>query len=286
MDKNEVLQLAVNYLEISADNRIKMEKQLPDNLVGEKIFEAPILGFCDAHDKSFEILKEPEVVGCHFRYPREWLPTAQTVISIFLPYSEAIKSSNREQKIWPSMGWVIGRVEGHQLFQNLLLHLQANLKTAGFETVIPTMDQKFFSIAEPTEELCGDPLSFTSNWSERHIAYLSGLGTFGLSKGLITKKGVAGRFGSLVTELKLEPNKQHYKIYNDYCLECGACIKQCPVNAISIKEGKDHRLCSIFLKKTAEKFNPRYGCGKCQVNVPCESGMPTINDNEAIKIKL
>lgn len=269
-----MIQLAVSFMETSGNNRITMEKQLPENLAGKRIFDAPIFGFCDANDKSFAILKEPEVVGCHFRYPREWLPTARTVISIFLPFSEAVKSSNQEQKIWPSMGWLIGRVEGHQLLQALLLHLQVSLKDAGFETVIPTMDQKFFSIAEPTEELCGDPLSFTSNWSERHIAYLSGLGTFGLSKGLITEKGVAGRFGSLVTELNLEPNKHHYKLYNDYCIECGACVKQCPVNAISVEKGKDHRLCSIFLDKTAEKFNPRYGCGKCQVNVPCESGIP------------
>ena len=32
---------------------------------------------------------------------------------------------------------------------------------------------------------------YISTWSERHAMYAAGLGTFGLSKGLITKKGMA-----------------------------------------------------------------------------------------------
>lgn len=37
-----------------------------------------------------------------------------------------------------------------------------------------------------------------------------GLGIFGLSKGLITSKGIAGRFGSIVTELQIIPNEREY----------------------------------------------------------------------------
>lgn len=36
--------------------------------------------------------------------------------------------------------------------------------------------------------------TFGSNWSERHAAYVCGLGTFGLSKGLITDKGMGRTF--------------------------------------------------------------------------------------------
>lgn len=279
MDKIELIQLAEDFIANSADNRIKMDSKAPIELVGEKIYDPPIFGFCEASDEVFAVLKNPEVIGCHFRNPREWLPTAQTVISFFLPYSEAVKASNREQKIWPSWGWLVGRVEGHRLLRTLLSKMELHLRKAGYASVIPTMDKKFFSITEPIEELCGEPLAFTSNWSERHIAYLAGLGTFGLSKGLITKKGIAGRFGSLVTELQLEPNGRPYEIYNAYCTQCGACVKQCPVKAISIEKGKDHRLCSIFLDKIAEKYKPRYGCGKCQVNVPCENGIPGQKSN-------
>lgn len=55
---------------------------------------------------------------------------------------------------------------------------------------------------------------------------------------------------------------------------CGACVKNCPVDAISLEEGKDHKICCDFLDITGKKFKPRYGCGKCQVSVPCQSSIP------------
>jgi epoxyqueuosine reductase len=103
------------------------------------------------------------------------------------------------------------------------------------------------------------------------------LGTFGLSKGLITAKGVAGRFASIITELELPPDTRNYKSIYEYCSLCGACVKKCPAGAISIKKGKDHIACSAFLDKTTEKYAPRYGCGKCQTGVPCENKVPLRN---------
>ena len=57
---------------------------------------------------------------------------------------------------------------------------------------------------------------------------------------------------------------------------CGVCIDRCPVQAISFENGMKPALCSGFLNKVSEKHNPRYGCGKCQVSVPCESEIPDI----------
>ena len=57
------------------------------------------------------------------------------------------------------------------------------------------------------------------------------------------------------------------------CSGCGACIRRCPVNAITPR-GKEHPPCSDFLDETKIRFAPRYGCGKCQVQVPCMSGIP------------
>ena len=54
----------------------------------------------------------------------------------------------------------------------------------------------------------------------------------------------------------------------DYCINCGACIARCPVNAISMAKGKDHIKCSLFQKKSMKLYEPRYGCGKCQICVP------------------
>ena len=63
---------------------------------------------------------------------------------------------------------------------------------------------------------------------------------------------------------------RRYSDVYEYCNLCGECITACPVNAIS-KDGKNDSLCSAFLDRVFDKHNPRYGCGKCQVNVQCES---------------
>jgi epoxyqueuosine reductase QueG len=74
---------------------------------------------------------------------------------------------------------------------------------------------------------------------------------------------MAGRFGSIVTELYLAPDKRNYRNAYEYCSKCDKCAENCPVNAISIEKGKNHTICSKFLDRTAEICKPRYGCGKC-----------------------
>ncbi|HEY5556604.1 4Fe-4S binding protein [Acetobacterium sp.] len=278
MDKQSFVALAANFMENAKDNQIEMDHS--EDLPGTRIYDAPIFGFANPQDPEFLLLKSTKVIGEHFRLPNEWLPSAKTVISFFLPFSQTVKNSNGQGKIWPSQEWLVGRVEGQQLLNELGIYLQNELNNSGFTSIIPSLDKNFFSKTAPESELNEkgelqeQQLSFTSNWSERHVAYICGLGTFGLSKGLITSKGMAGRFGSLVTELKLEPDQRTYETFDAYCTKCGSCIKRCPVKAISFEKGKNHRSCSDFLKKTREKFKPRYGCGKCQVSVPCESGIP------------
>jgi len=281
MDKQSLIKLAVDFMESSKENQIKMETDLSID-AGTKIYDAPILGFADPGDECFLTLKDPEVIGEHFMIPVEWLPSSNTVISFFLPFTNEIKKSNSKERVWPSWEWLYGRIEGQQLLNSLGLYLQTELNNAGYLSIIPSLDKRFMSITAPKMDLNKKvdskkkQLSFTSNWSERHVAYVCGLGTFGLSKGLITSKGITGRFGSIVTDLKLEADQRTYEIFDAYCTKCGACIQRCPVQAISFEKGKDHQKCSGFLDKTREKFNPRYGCGKCQVNVSCESCIPRI----------
>jgi len=45
----------------------------------------------------------------------------------------------------------------------------------------------------------------SSNWSERHIAYAAGMGTFSLNDAFITEKGIAIKLLSVVTELEIFP---------------------------------------------------------------------------------
>jgi len=50
-----------------------------------------------------------------------------------------------------------------------------------------------------------------------------------------------------------------------------------PVASIGPQE-KDNRICSDFQKGIRERFAPRYGCGKCQLSVPCETRRPKRKD--------
>lgn len=271
MQKESLIETTTAFVRNSPDNYIQKEYAISEDVIGAKIYDDPIFAFGAADDAYFELFKSPSGIGSHFLTPNEWLPQAKTVISFFLPFSEQVKKSNCIDKIWPSNEWLHARIEGQNFLCKITLHLQEELTKAGYASVIPALDKRFWSKTAPDGS---SELSFTSNWSERHVGFACGLGTFGLSKGLITAKGMAGRIGSIITDLELPVTERAYTEVYEYCIRCGACIPQCPVNAISMENGKNHLVCSAFLDQLKEKYQPRYGCGKCQVYVPCSNGIP------------
>lgn len=271
MQKGYLIETATAFVSKAPDNYIQKEYAISEDVIGTKIYEDPLFAFGSADDEYFSLFKSSEGIGTHFLTPKEWLPTAKTVISFFLPFSEQVKTSNCADKLWPSNEWLHARIEGQNFLCKILLHLQNELTKAGYASVIPALDKRFWSKTTPDSS---SELSFTSNWSERHVGFACGLGTFGLSKGLITAKGMAGRIGSIITDLELPPTKRAYTEVYEYCIRCGACIPQCPVSAINMENGKNHLVCSAFLDKIKEKYQPRYGCGKCQVQVPCGNRIP------------
>ncbi|MCB2358990.1 DUF362 domain-containing protein [Clostridium estertheticum] len=274
MNKQDLIRIASDFVENSKDNYVSNEIAISESIVGMKIFETPIFGFAASDDDYFTLFKEPTVIGKHFSTPKEWLSQSKSVISFFLPFSEVVKRGNRREKVWPSEEWLHGRIEGQVFINKLCIYLKSELINAGYNSIVPTMDERFWMKGELNNNSPHPEASFTSNWSERHAAFVGGLGTFGLSKGLITSKGMSGRIGSVITELYLSPKKREYENIYEYCSKCGACVKKCPVNAISLDKGKNHIICSNFVDTTYEKYKPRYGCGKCQTGVPCESHIP------------
>lgn len=275
VSKEDLQRLASEWVEKSPLNYIQADQAIQPELIGLKLYDEPIIGFASSEDPIFEEFQQPEVIGEGFCLPKYWLPEAQTVLSFFLPLSNEVRKANRKDPIWPASEWLHGRIEGQILVKNLCLYLQELFKDAGFSSCVPSLDERFWCNDQAELEKNGVIVpGFTSNWSERHIAYGCGLGTFGLSAGLITKKGIAGRFGSLITSMILLPDTRNYQHYDEYCTKCGACVHRCPVDAISLEQGKDHTLCGPFIDKTKEMYAPRYGCGKCQVAVPCEIQIP------------
>ena len=267
MDAARLENLAADFTSQSPLNHVCIE------LSGEDLtlFDRPLLGYACAGDPLFEAFLAPGVIGPHYRPPQAWLETAQTVVSFFLPFSQAVRAQNRAAQSLPSQAWLYGRVEGQRFVEALSLRLLQALQEAGFEAVAPSLSPDFWTVSEPEAP---DGPAFTSNWSERHAAYACGLGTFGLSKGLITRHGMAGRFGSLVTSWQTPPTPREYDGPYDWCIRCGACATRCPGGAISLEQGKNHHLCLLYQTAILPQCRPRFGCGLCQTGVPCESARP------------
>ena len=119
--------------------------------------------------------------------------------------------------------------------------------------------------------------------------YAAGLGTFGLSDGFITPRGIAMRCGSVVTNLPLAVTPRDYTSHTANCLylsegTCGVCAERCPAGAITREGGHDKLKCQEFTYGTLRPLFAEYGvegergagigCGLCQTGVPCEAGIP------------
>lgn len=225
------------------------------------IFFPPVTAVAAADDELFLRYKDPTVIGAHHLAPREWLPEARSVISYFLPFSFRIVESNGAEG-FPSEEWVYGRIEGEAMNDVARRFVVDYLSRAGGKALAPSFDPRYRI------------LDNRSTWSERHAAYAAGLGTFSLSRNLITAKGCAGRFGSVITDLEFEPTPRRYSSMHDNCNFCGDCIKRCPAGAIT-SVGKDVERCSVYIDSVLKpRFAPRYGCGKCQTRVSCSRAIP------------
>lgn len=263
MNKEQLERFAAEYTLQSEFNRIGTDEAIAAELAGVQMFDLPLMGISSAADPLYAKMKEPGVIGEHFRLPQEWLAESKTVISFFFPFTEKVRKSNLGGKL-PSSLWLHGRIEGQRFLGKFASALAQAIIDEGGKALVPVFSPEF-DFNNPKKNMM-----FNSNWSERHVAYISGLGTFSLTRGLITEKGMAGRFVSIVTDLELEPTERPYSELYEYCLKCGACAKNCPVGAISVKKGKRQLPCGLYQKVMMKKYSPRYGCGKCQVGVPCE----------------
>lgn len=250
----------------------------------ERAWDTPLIGFASGADPLFDQYKT--VVGPFHWTPLEiWKQTfpgevAQpedlTVISWVLPQTMATKRDQRAATVYPSERWARSRVFGEAFNRSLRSGIAQQLTDAGFPAVAP-METPEFSVKDSAEYV------YASTWSERHAAYAAGLGTFGLCDGLITAKGKAMRAGSVVARIAVPATPRSYTEHHAYCLfyakgTCGECIDRCPVGALS-GNGHDKVACKAHLDRTRHYVTENYGfagygCGLCQVGVPCESRIP------------
>ncbi len=264
---------------------------------GRAIFDAPIVGMADGDDPLFAEFRR--VVSPDHLLPREVLrqhsgadahPAAVRVISWVLPFTEAVRRSNRRRDR-PSRLYSLARCNGGALSFKVRRQLTEDLRRQGYCAVAPLLTEEYqaYRCIEHT---------FSSSWSERHVAYAAGLGRFGLNGCLITSLGASVRLGSVITNLPVQPTPRPGKDHRAPCLEtagtaCGECMERCPVGAIS-ERGLDKEKCYRMRGAIRKRFLESYvstlhmlpapvggrasgyslGCALCQHGVPCERAFP------------
>jgi epoxyqueuosine reductase QueG len=226
-------------------------------------WDDPLIGFADANDPLF--LKLKTVIGKTHKHPLELLTNAHTVVVYFIPFKEEMVKTNEKGRI-SSKEWAISYIETNNLILQLNDVIEENLRFLGFKAVKMPSTHNF------------SRKKLISDWSHKHVAYIAGLGNFGLHQMLITDKGCCGRLGSIITSAKIESTERSA---NQYCLyyydrSCSKCVDYCKFNALKLDTFDKYRCYEVCLENA--KIYPEFGfadvCGKCISIVPCSFKNP------------
>jgi len=288
-----------SFFETSELNR------LHENYGGGRIFANPKIGVAQGDDPIFEKFKE--VVGTEHLTPHElWqaegqenLPASKLrVISIIFPYvdrirNESINIRNLENVKLPAEIYSVGRNYANSFQKETCRRVIDFFNINGYEAVAGMLSESFSIMLKER---------FYSTWSERHIAFATGLGTFSLHEGLITEVGCNIRLASVLTNapLNITPRKNENPYGN--CLYysegiCRECEKRCPGGAID-ENGHNKIKCNEYCHKVARRMIERIGpilkpnirrinwknrpptfpigCAFCQFGVPCMDKNPNV----------
>jgi epoxyqueuosine reductase len=277
------------YVEASPLNHLPTFDNAP-------IFMEPVVVFGNGDDDIFKEYKtiigdfhltpreamEKHLAAKRWRYGLKGKMENLSIISYALSYPLETRMGERESTYGGSKRYNHTRWRGGVFLDVMLDYMAALLEIMGYTAVAPTRS-KFFETKQ-------NPAGFLmANWSERHIAYACGMGTFGLHGLIISPVGSAIYLSSIVCDLELRPTPRKYQDHLEYCLfrrdgSCRKCLERCPAGAIS-DQGRSNIICRENLtRKQPEKLKelgvdkellgPAPACGVCSTGVPCEERVP------------
>ena len=195
--------------------------------------------------------------------PEDYLPGAKSVLSWFLPFLPEVGKDNLAGNLssprWAD-AYLVTNGMAAWINEQLVLFIQDEW---GADAAIPS-DAGMISVDNPR-----------SRWSQRHVAYLAGQGTFGKNNMLISDAGAVGRYFSIVTTLDIKPDAP---VTEERCLwkkngSCGLCMARCEAGALT-ESGFDRFKCLAQCLVNMERYPGADVCGKCTVELPCSYGIP------------
>jgi hypothetical protein len=313
---NQVFQFLENFFSTSDLNK------LPKNYGGGRIFNTPVIGISQGDDPIF--LKYKKIIGPKHLTPIEvWLDSGfpnkpdlsseLRILSIICPYvdkirqtgskavvkrddvvSSTLKNGEKIDVVLPAEIYSIGRNFANPFKIEVVKQSIGFFRNLGFNAIGGAISNAF------------NLIEFKSNWSERHIAFAAGLGTFSLHEGFISEVGCNIRITSVITDapLKVTPRTSDEPYGN--CLyyidgSCRKCEENCPGAAID-ENGHDKLKCWTYGNYIKLHMNDRFGsllkphsrrvngeirkynymnkkaavgCAFCQFNVPCMDKNPS-----------
>ncbi len=234
----------------------------------------PIVGFASAHDPLFSQLSS--VASPTHAVPRDFLPGANTVIAYFMPFKKNMTRTNIKGR-HSSKEWSIGYIETNEMIRQLSLYLQELFASEGHDSFMIPATHNW------------DEEKLISDWSHRHIAYIAGLGNFGLNNMLITEQGCCGRVGTFITSAEIEPDirsDQEACLYK-YDGSCKKCTQKCVNDALFVESFDRFKCYEICLENVEESRSIGYAdvCGKCLAGVPCSHMNPVSKKMQTRKIQ-
>jgi len=229
------------------------------------MWKEPIIEIISAKDGRLKMLKK--AVSPEHLMPENILPDAKSIISFFIPFQENIVKSNISGTR-VSEEWVIAYIKTNDLIKTISDKIEILMNQNGYKTGKIPATNNF------------DVKKLISNWSHRHIAYIAGIGTFGINNMLITKNGCCGRFGSIIVNYEFDEYKPAVEI-KEKCLNkqngsCGLCQKRCVVAAFNNSTFDRHSCYNQCLDNAEYRKEIGYAtvCGKCLVDLPCSMKEP------------
>jgi epoxyqueuosine reductase len=239
-----------------------MERQI-ERIIVDKVydlgrpdlFREPLISFSSASDERYWDLKT--IIGEWHKTPSEFLPDAQSVISYFVPFTRSVAEQPQTVE-HGSFLWSQAYVEINQHFNVINEAVSNYLQNLGH------------SVATIPATHTYDPKDLRATWSHRSAAAIAGLGAFGVNRLLITEKGSAGRFCTVITSAKLTTDSPPMETLCLYIKNrsCDLCLKICPVQALKPDSFAKFD-CQAEVNKNARKMEEEEGpqgadtCGKC-----------------------